>query len=317
MTSINNFTAFQQAVTDNIGAYRSWYNSSGVPLPIVFIDCVPTGAVNFKAKVESKLRRIDPELLDEARYEQKDSLTKRVCDTVYYILSRIWYGSTIEMLQASLVILEVIEELPPKTAVVIEETEPETPPTLETEMQIVLEDLPPSAVEAPQIQSVVVDVLKPARVRKKRRRLVVDVNKPFNDLPLSRENMSDIKKLITILGKLKKNIWFFSNSAKLLYVGNTKIKPNVHSLRFIAFIHKKLKTKILEIKGDPMAGPLVNKWTRFIDGFKNELTELAKKSEFLSYAPGFAKETGLDPEVVKNFFNRNDWDGLIEALFGR
>jgi hypothetical protein len=136
---------------------------------------------------------------------------------------------------------------------------------------------------------------------------------PYNDLPGSSDPhiKEQIIDLITTLGENGRIAIFLNHVDRLTKIGEN-LRP-LHPLRFIGCIFSPenagLKKHMRKIKKSSF------KWNEF---FTKELLisiqHECKKGNIFPYLVDFSTEVGKPVSDIKPFFERNDWDGLIEFL---
>ena len=56
------------------------------------------------------------------------------------------------------------------------------------------------------------------------------------------------------------------------------------------------------------------KWDNFIDGFARRMKEESRNDNIIEYIPGFAELVDGDPEMIMEYIEERDWEGLVIAL---
>jgi len=127
----------------------------------------------------------------------------------------------------------------------------------------------------------------------------------FNQLRLTDTDKRNIKKIVTTMAD--KNVFQLLLDKKSLEQKGKQIRP-VHPMRFLGYICSDghLRKCLHTISKNHF------KWSSFVDGFKDRMKEEARKGELLPYVPGFAQTLNMDPNVVVNYINKSDYEGLMK-----
>lgn len=127
----------------------------------------------------------------------------------------------------------------------------------------------------------------------------------FNQLRLTDTDKRNIKKIVTTMAD--KNVFQLLLDKKTLEQKGKQVRP-VHPMRFLGYICSDghLRKCLHTISKNHF------KWSSFVDGFKDRMKEEARKGELLPYVSGFAQTLNMDPNVVVNYINKSDYEGLMK-----
>ncbi len=129
----------------------------------------------------------------------------------------------------------------------------------------------------------------------------------FTHLPLENSEEKIIKYIITTMAE--KNLLQLGFEKKSLKRQGKKI-GHIHPLRFAGFIFAdpQLKQSMLKITKSKF------KWKGFVRGFAGRMQEEAVKNNLVPYIEGFSEMLNVDSEVVTNYVENQDWEGLLRFL---
>lgn len=130
---------------------------------------------------------------------------------------------------------------------------------------------------------------------------------PFDDISLEDWEKKIIYKIITTMSE--KNLFQLALEKRSLEKKGKMIN-HVHPLWFMGYIlsEPRLKNDLYVIKRSHF------KWDNFIDGFARRMKEESKKDNIVEYIPGFAELLIADPEMIFEYIEDHDWEGLVVAL---
>ncbi|MBS0604852.1 MAG: insulinase family protein [Verrucomicrobia bacterium] len=130
---------------------------------------------------------------------------------------------------------------------------------------------------------------------------------PFYQLPLTEKEKRFIKIIISTMAD--KNIIQLALEKRTLEKKGKKVN-HVHPLRFVGYIlsNSSLKSDLKAIKKSSF------KWDAFIDGFSKRMREELSNGNVYKHVPGFAQQVGGDPEDIKHYIGKKDFEGLVKSL---
>lgn len=133
------------------------------------------------------------------------------------------------------------------------------------------------------------------------------VDPAYADIPCSDQQKAYIGELITAMGDQS---WagLFKNRKHLEFIG-AQISP-VHPLKFlgIIFSNPSLKPKMAAIFDDFL------KKGQLVDGLIPNLNREVDKGTLMKHLVPFAKEVGVNPEILKGYFESRDWEAMVRFL---
>ncbi len=130
-------------------------------------------------------------------------------------------------------------------------------------------------------------------------------SKRFFDLPVTEEEKSIIRKIITTMAD--KNVIQLLLEKKSMERKGDKIQP-VHPLRFagIVLTDPNLKRCMKLITKSTF------KWNGFLDGYEKRMKEEARAGTLMCYAAGLADLLEVDRFVIMSYLNQGNYGGLIK-----
>ncbi len=136
---------------------------------------------------------------------------------------------------------------------------------------------------------------------------VKQLDVPYKELVYNEQDQKDLNELIAILSENNK-INILLNKSYLNELG-AKL-DHVHPLKFLSaiLIDSKLKEGLQEIWTDYF------KRNGFLDGINPKLNQEMDQTKLMPYLEPFAEEVQGNPIVLKPFFDKRDWEGMIYYL---
>ncbi len=133
-------------------------------------------------------------------------------------------------------------------------------------------------------------------------------DEPFYRLSLNHRDKRAITKMVKYLGEYNWVILLMMK--KDLKKIEDKLASTVHPLRFAGYIFSTpyLSHYMKEVKGHRF------KWWRFLGKFSENMDEEFKKNNLYQYISGFCHETGVSPQDILYYIDRQDWEGLLNTL---
>lgn len=130
---------------------------------------------------------------------------------------------------------------------------------------------------------------------------------PFEEIGLEDWEKKTVYKIITTMAE--KNLFQLALEKRSLEKKGRSIN-HIHPLWFMGYIlsDPKLKSDIYVIKKSHF------KWDSFIDGFSRRMREESRDDNLAVYVSGFAELLDADPEMVMEYIEDHDWEGLVVAL---
>jgi len=131
----------------------------------------------------------------------------------------------------------------------------------------------------------------------------------FNQLPMTEEEAKIIGKLIETIAT-NNPLVLGLNKASVEKMG-TRI-AHIHPLRFLGtiFSDPDLKEYMREIRDS------IFKWGAFLKGLSEQMEAEANRNNLSSFTLGFCQVVGADPERIRGYFQKQDWEKLLEYLIG-
>ncbi len=129
----------------------------------------------------------------------------------------------------------------------------------------------------------------------------------FYTLRLTSRDQSSIAWILETISR--ENYYQLALKRKSLKKRGEEIEP-VHPLRFLGHIigDPYLHMCLQEIEGSSI------KWKAFVDGFKKRMTEEDASNNLIQYIPSFARQTDGQPDVIRQYIDNKDWEGLVRTL---
>lgn len=137
--------------------------------------------------------------------------------------------------------------------------------------------------------------------------LVSSVSNSFLELPLADWEKKLIYTIFTTMAD--KNVIQLAWEKKSLEKKGKKINP-VHPMRLLGYVFSDpdLKKAMRAIKKSHF------KWNGFIDGFSRRMKEEAGRNNLVRHIPGFCEQVGANPDEVRHYIDKHDWEGLARHL---
>jgi len=58
----------------------------------------------------------------------------------------------------------------------------------------------------------------------------------------------------------------------------------------------------------------INEWDNFVSGFAGRMKEEFKNDNLILYVPGFSSVTGIDQNMMMNYIQNKDFNGLLNFM---
>ena len=129
----------------------------------------------------------------------------------------------------------------------------------------------------------------------------------YLQLPLKPEESKIIGEVIETVGRTN---WIVLGTKAFSLRDKEKKIKHVHPMRFLGeiFSNANLKSCMGDIEKTGL------KWSGFMGGLKPNMEKEARRNNLLRYVDGFSQAVRADPEKVKAYILRHDWEGLVKYL---
>jgi hypothetical protein len=136
---------------------------------------------------------------------------------------------------------------------------------------------------------------------------VKEASNAYTLLPITDKEADIIRKIVETIAENNPIALGFKKSD--LEAKGKKIN-HVHPLRFLGTVisNPDLKACLKEIRTSYF------KWWGFMDGLSNRLEQEYARNNLLPYVAGFAKALNANPDTVRSYIQKKDWEGLVKYL---